>query len=152
MDEQYKNLQAIEKVPLFSCLTNKQKHALSNTIKIMLFNAGETIFWEGDDAQALYIISEGHVRISIQGKKDIELNAGDIFGEGSIQSGMKRSGTASALNKVMCSMISRHDIETTLGSSVNNLLFYNIKKWALMRSPVFKVLTPVEINRLIISF
>jgi len=31
----------------------------------MLFNAGETIFWEGDDAQALYIISEGHVRISI---------------------------------------------------------------------------------------
>jgi len=40
-------------------------------------------------------------------------------------------------------MISRHDIETTLGSSINNLLFYNIKQWALMRSPVFKVLTPV---------
>jgi hypothetical protein len=65
---------------------------------------------------------------------------------------MKRSGTASALSKVMCSMISRYDIETTLGSSINNLLFYNIKKWALMRSPVFKLLAPSEINKIIIAF
>ena len=65
---------------------------------------------------------------------------------------MKRSGTASALSKVMCSMISRYDIETTLGSSINNLLFYNIKKWVLMRSPVFKLLAPAEINNIIIAF
>lgn len=63
MEEQYQNSEAIEKVPLFSCLTNKQKYALSNTIKIMVFNPGEVIFHQGDDAQALYIISEGNVKI-----------------------------------------------------------------------------------------
>ena len=49
-------------------------------------------------------------------------------------------------------MISRYDIESTLGSSINNLLFYNIKKWALMRSSVFKFLAPTEINKIIIAF
>jgi CRP-like cAMP-binding protein len=65
IEEQLKNSETIEKVPLFSCLTNKQKHALSNTIKISVFNAGEVIFRTGDDAQVMFIISEGHVRISI---------------------------------------------------------------------------------------
>lgn len=49
-------------------------------------------------------------------------------------------------------MISRMDIESTLGSSINNLLFYNIKKWVLMRSSVFKHLSANEINKIIISF
>lgn len=65
---------------------------------------------------------------------------------------MKRSGTAKAVSRTMCSMISRKDIESTLGSSIINLIFYNIKKWALMRSPIFKSLSPLDLNRIIISF
>ena len=71
MDEQFENSETIEKVPLFSCLTNKQKYSLSNTIKILIFNPGEAIFRAGDDAKALYIISDGHVSIEIKGKKDL---------------------------------------------------------------------------------
>ena len=41
-----------------------------------MFNPGETIFRVGDDAQAMYIISDGHVSISIKGKKDIQLHTG----------------------------------------------------------------------------
>ena len=152
MDEQFKNSETIEKVPLFSCLTNKQKYALSNTIKILIFNPGEAIFRAGDDAKALYIISDGHVSIEIKGKKDLQLHTGEIFGEASIQDNMTRSGTATAVTKTMCSMISRNDIETTLGSSICNLIYYNTKKWALMRSPVFNEFTPAEINKVIISF
>ncbi len=152
MEEQYKNSETIEKVPLFSCLTNKQKFALSNTIKIMMFNPGEVIFRAGDDAQAMYIISEGNIKIEIVGKKDIELHSGEIFGEASIQDNMKRSGTAKAVTRAMCSMISRKDIENTLGASINNLIFYNTKKWAVMRSPIFKNLPNDDLNRLIISF
>lgn len=118
----------------------------------MLFNPGETIFKADDDAQALYIISDGNVRISIPGKKDIDLHSGEIFGEGAVQLNMKRSGTAEAVTKTICSMMSRNDIETTLGSSICNLVFYNTKKWALMRSPVFKHFSASEINRIIIAF
>ncbi len=65
---------------------------------------------------------------------------------------MKRSGTAKAVTRTMCSMISRKDIESTLGASITNLIFYNIKKWALMRSPIFKQMSPLELNRVIIAF
>lgn len=65
---------------------------------------------------------------------------------------MKRSGTAKAVTRTMCSMISRKDIESTLGASITNLVFYNIKKWALMRSPIFKQMSPLELNRVIIAF
>jgi CRP-like cAMP-binding protein len=42
----------------------------------VVFNQGEYIFKLGDDAQAMYIISEGVVKIEIAGKNDIQLSAG----------------------------------------------------------------------------
>jgi CRP-like cAMP-binding protein len=42
----------------------------------MVFTTGECIFRAGDDAQSMYIISEGTVRIQIEGKNDITLVAG----------------------------------------------------------------------------
>lgn len=48
---------------MFSSLTNKQKFSLASTIKIMVYNPGDFIFKAGDDAQAMYIISEGSIRI-----------------------------------------------------------------------------------------
>jgi len=65
---------------------------------------------------------------------------------------MKRSGSAKAVSKTVCSMISRKDVESTLGSSISSLMFYNIKKWAVMRSSIFKNINPYDINRIIISF
>jgi|LakMenEpi03Aug12_release.lakeMendotaPanAssembly.Ray.scaffolds.fasta_scaffold356257_1 cGMP-dependent protein kinase len=65
---------------------------------------------------------------------------------------MRRGGTAIAVNNVTCLMISRKDIEATLGSSITHLKHYNIKKWALMRSNLFKHLNIYEINNIITEF
>ena len=65
---------------------------------------------------------------------------------------MRRSGNAKAITKTICSMISRNDVESTLGSSISSLMFYNTKKWAVMRSPIFKNITGYDINRIIIAF
>lgn len=65
---------------------------------------------------------------------------------------MKRSGNAKAIGKVVCSILSKRDIENTLGSSINNLIHYNIKKWALLRSSVFKNLDSSDLNKFIIEF
>lgn len=119
---------------------------------MVVFNQGDYIFKEGDDAQAMYIISEGNVKIEIAGKNDIQLLPGEYFGEASIKENMKRSGSAKAAAKTVCSMISRNDIESTLGSSISSLMFYNIKKWAVLRSSIFKNVNPYDINRIIIAF
>lgn len=57
LQEQSRNSDAIKTVPMFSCLTNKQKFLLGSTIKVVVFNPNQLIFQEGDDAQAMYIIS-----------------------------------------------------------------------------------------------
>ena len=44
LEEEKRNLLTIEKVPLFSCLTNKQKFSLTSAIKEMRFAEGERIF------------------------------------------------------------------------------------------------------------
>jgi CRP-like cAMP-binding protein len=110
MEEAAKNAEAIRAVPMFSSLTNKQKHLLANTIKVVVFHADEVVFRAGDDAQAMYIITEGNIKIEIEGKQDILLNAGEMFGEASLEENMKRSGTAIAISKAVCSMISRKEI------------------------------------------
>jgi hypothetical protein len=49
-------------------------------------------------------------------------------------------------------MISHEDIENSLGATINNLIFYNIKKWALMRSKLFKGYSAIDINKIILEF
>ena len=48
---------------MFSSLTNKQKHMLANTIKVVVFHPQDMIFRAGDDAQTMFIITEGSIRI-----------------------------------------------------------------------------------------
>jgi CRP-like cAMP-binding protein len=65
---------------------------------------GRVIFNEGDDGDTMYIIQEGQVRISkdIEGRQHTlaELGKGDFFGEMAIVSQMKRSATATAIDRV----------------------------------------------------
>ena len=47
---------------------------LANTIKVVVFHPNDTIFRAGDDAQTMFIIAEGNIRIQIDGKQDILLH------------------------------------------------------------------------------
>jgi signal-transduction protein with cAMP-binding, CBS, and nucleotidyltransferase domain len=47
----------IGKVPLFGCLTNKQKFAIAHAIKLAVFQPGDVIFEKDDDVQMIYIVS-----------------------------------------------------------------------------------------------
>ncbi len=74
MSEYQTNKDTIERIPLFQCLTNKQKYSLSNAIKTINFKQNQIIFNVGDSSQALYIISEGEVKVEIPGKQPLFLN------------------------------------------------------------------------------
>ena len=82
------------------------------TIKILqkngnpaTFAAGETIFAEGQQAQAMYGIVEGEVDISVGGKVMETIQAGDVFGVGAlIHPDLRRTSTATA--KTNCQIVS----------------------------------------------
>jgi CRP-like cAMP-binding protein len=62
--------------------------------------AGETIFKEGDEAQQLFVIKSGEVRIQAGNRTLAELSTNHIFGEMALIDDAPRSATATAKTDV----------------------------------------------------
>jgi CRP/FNR family cyclic AMP-dependent transcriptional regulator len=62
--------------------------------------AGEIIFKEGDDAEHLFVIKSGQVRIQLGNRTLSELSANSIFGEMALIDDAPRSATAIAITDV----------------------------------------------------
>jgi hypothetical protein len=46
----------------------------------------------------------------------------------------RRKGSVIAVEKTVCSIISKDDFEKNTGTKAENIYFYNMKKWALQNS------------------
>jgi CRP/FNR family transcriptional regulator, cyclic AMP receptor protein len=68
-----------------------------NEIEARSFKAGDTIFREGDEANELFVIKRGQVRIQIGNRTVTELAADSIFGEMALIDSEARSATAIAI-------------------------------------------------------
>ena len=60
------------------------------------YEAGATIFFQGDPADFMYVIRKGEVEIERDGKIVEQLSPGDIFGEMALVDGSPRAATAHA--------------------------------------------------------
>lgn len=63
------------------------------------FGAGQIIFSEGDAAECMYVVLDGQIEISIEGRQVQVAEAGDAFGEMALIEDTKRSATAKALTE-----------------------------------------------------
>ena len=71
-----------------------------NNVETRLVKAGDTIFREGEDAQELFVIKRGEVRIQLGNRTITELQADDIFGEMALIDDEPRSASAIAITDV----------------------------------------------------
>ena len=70
--------------------------------RILSFRKNQGIFAQGDEADAVFFIQAGKVKLSVFAKNGKEatigiLNSGDFFGEGSIAGQSRRMGSATAM-------------------------------------------------------
>jgi CRP/FNR family transcriptional regulator/CRP/FNR family cyclic AMP-dependent transcriptional regulator len=97
------------KVPLFSCLSTTDRHAICRIMIPKTFSAGETIVHEDDDeGQTFFVIVSGRVHVAVitsEGKSAIlaTLKPGDFFGEMTMLDGEPRSASVIASEK--CSLL-----------------------------------------------
>jgi CRP/FNR family transcriptional regulator, cyclic AMP receptor protein len=68
-----------------------------SNIEARSFKAGSVIFREGDEANELFVIRRGQVRIQIGNRTITELGADNIFGEMALIDSEPRSATAIAM-------------------------------------------------------
>ena len=107
-------LEALRSVPLFASLTDAAAIELRSLLTTERVSASTQLFQKGDSGDAMYLIENGRVRISLtdEDRKEItlaELAQGDFFGEMSIIDGRKRSADSTVIQDGRLAVLSRPD-------------------------------------------
>ena len=107
-------LEELRSVPLFASLDNAAAVELRELLQARDITQGQPIFRAGESGDALYLIENGRVRISVEDAEGdevtlAELAQGDFFGEMAILDGKPRSADATTLEDTRLAVLSRED-------------------------------------------
>lgn len=84
---------ALKNIYLFQELTEDEVSRIAGMVEEVTFNPGQTVFYEGDEAAAMYVLAYGTVELEESGEKMGQLSTGAHFGEQPFLDGMKRQLT-----------------------------------------------------------
>ena len=88
---------ALRAVPVFERFDDHDLLELVGTSANLCWPAGAAVFEAGDEAEALYIVLSGRVRISEDGREVAEIGTGHFFGELSLLMHTTHTKTATAI-------------------------------------------------------
>jgi uncharacterized membrane protein len=113
-DNTLMTLEALRSVPLFSSLDDAAAIELRNLLAVRQVVAGTSLFRTGDQGDAMYLIEDGRVRISVHDADDnevvlAEFAGGDFFGEMALLDGKLRSADAAVIEDARLAVLSRDD-------------------------------------------
>jgi CRP-like cAMP-binding protein len=89
-------------IPLFSLLTGKDLEAIAKRGREVTFEAGQTIFKEGEVGVGFFLILDGQVEIRRKGKVLQSLGGARFFGEMSVIDDLPRTADAVAVKSTTC--------------------------------------------------
>ncbi|HVY27990.1 MAG TPA: cyclic nucleotide-binding domain-containing protein [Polyangiaceae bacterium] len=106
----------LRNIGLFGALSDDVLEHLSTMLTVEMPPAGSTLFREGEDANAMYVVISGEVEVLKKSKRNVEarvavLGPGDWFGEMSIVDIQPRSATVRALAPSRLLRVSSADLD-----------------------------------------
>ena len=93
---------ALQRVPLFADLNQREVRQIARLFKRRTFPAGETVVQEGSGGAAFYVIESGEATVFVAGKEYSTLGPGDYFGEIALIDEGARSATITAADELVC--------------------------------------------------
>jgi CRP/FNR family cyclic AMP-dependent transcriptional regulator len=108
------DVETLRAVPLFASLDDESADQLCDYLSIRDYPSSSIVFRNGDPGDAMYVIDEGKVRISITDADGhmitlAELGPGDFFGEMALIDGRGRSADATVLEQTRLAELTRED-------------------------------------------
>ena len=112
-------IEALRAVPLFRALDDEAANELCELLTTRDVAAGTSLFHRGEPGDAMYLIENGQVRISLKDTDGhdatlAEMNDGDFFGEMSLLDGHARSADATTRVDCRLAVLSRADFRSFL--------------------------------------
>jgi CRP-like cAMP-binding protein len=92
----------LQRVPLFSCLKEKQLRPIAEVMAPRTFAAGEEITKEGEISVGFYVIEDGNADVTMNGEAVGKLGPGDHFGEIALIAETPRAATIVAETELHC--------------------------------------------------
>jgi cGMP-dependent protein kinase len=120
-------LSTFKKLYLFRSLSNESLKNLIENLRIEEFEENKTIFMQGSQGEAFYIIKQGIVDIY---KDDVlirSINKLDYFGERALLFDEPRSATVKTHERVECWVLKKSDFLQIIDERIRNLLHKRIK-------------------------
>jgi CRP-like cAMP-binding protein/Fe-S-cluster-containing hydrogenase component 2 len=103
----------LRNVSVLEGLSDEDLEKLRQEVELVQVKAGDVIFREGDDADAMYIVRLGHIRVSRRepgGERTLAyLTRGDVFGETGLLRNAKRNATCVAIDHTVLEEGKGHD-------------------------------------------
>lgn len=95
-------VEALQRVPLFADLSQREVRQIARLFKQRRFDAGETVVKEGSGGAAFFVIESGEATVFIRGKKHTTLKPDDYFGEIALIDEGTRMATITATSDLIC--------------------------------------------------
>jgi len=115
---EHPRLAQIRQLGLFSTLRPRELRVIDGLLHEREYLAGEVVFDEGEEGQALYVVLAGRVLICRQGDpvngRIAEMPPGALFGELALLDGVPRTAQARALDNCTVAALSRADFNGLL--------------------------------------
>lgn len=120
----------LAQVPLFASLTTEQLAEIADRLIIRNYQRGATIIHQDEPGSMLYIIVNGHVKITTVSSEGEELilallTDNDFFGELSLLDGQPHSASATAMETTQVMTLNRDEFLEVIAKNpemVNNIL------------------------------
>lgn len=109
----------LHKVPIFESLTESELDAMACLVQSKRYEKGDFIFREGEKSQSLFVVNEGHVKLSKltdSGKEQITrfLFPGDFFGQFALLQDKTHYANAEVLDSAVICFIRKKDFQAML--------------------------------------
>lgn len=107
-------VQALKRAPLFEDLSRKELVQLARVCDDLEVQPGKVLCKEGQMGREFFVIVEGKVAVSREGRHLATLNGGDFLGEIAVVTEMPRTATATADTHVRMFVLSGRDFRVVL--------------------------------------
>lgn len=112
-------MDALLNVPMFRDLDTKTLRRVETIARERSFAAGDVIVKEGDEGVGFFLITEGNVEVTKDGKELTRLGASEFFGEMALLDNFRRSATVRALTPTKTLAMLRSDFIAELRANAD---------------------------------
>src|SRR2546423_2980253 len=100
-------VEALKRAPLFEGFSRKELAEMAQATEDVDFSPGKTLCREGETGEEFFVIMEGEVEVTRNGKPLATRGGGEFFGEIALIEEIPRTATVTATTPLRCFVLTR---------------------------------------------